>query len=133
MVIGGKVQKHWTDLSLCGKGSQVRACSSTPTLRAPHYYGHFALSLGEESSYIFSELNPFNTSTPLIGTLIFYAPLSVLMNGVWLYIYFDGLKLDLPYQSLIKDPGLGNLAQFLNVGSLYRSVGTLTGHFALVT
>ena len=55
------------------------------------------------------------------------------MNGVWLYIYFDGLKLDLQYQSLTKDPGLGNLAQFLNVGSLYRSVGTLTGHLALVT
>ena len=47
----------------------VRACSSTPTLRSPHYYGQFALSLGEESPYIFSELNPFNTDTPLIGTL----------------------------------------------------------------
>ena len=77
MVIGGKVQKHWTDLSLCGKGSQVRACSSTPTLRARHYYGHFALSLGEESSYIFSELNPFNTSTPIIGTFSMHPSVSL--------------------------------------------------------
>ena len=74
MVIGGKVQKLWTDLSLCGK---VRACSSTPTLRAPHYYGHFALSLGEESSYIFSELNPFNTSTQLIGTFSMHPSVSL--------------------------------------------------------
>ena len=36
----------------------------------PQCYGQFALSLGKESPYIFSESNPLNTDT-------FYGPLSV--------------------------------------------------------
>ena len=32
-------------------------------MRTPHYYGQFALSLGNESPYIFSKFNPLNTDT----------------------------------------------------------------------
>ena len=42
---------------------------SNPALRTPHYYEQFAVSLGKESPYIFSKLNPLNTDTPLIRTL----------------------------------------------------------------
>ena len=36
----------------------------TSLIRTPHYYGQFSLSLGKESSYIFSKFNPLNTDTP---------------------------------------------------------------------
>ena len=45
------------------------------------YYGQFALSLGKESSYIFSKFNPFNMDT-------FCGPLCVHINRVWLYFSF---------------------------------------------
>ena len=45
------------------------------------YYGQFALSLGKESSHIFSKFNPFNTDT-------FCGPLRVHINRVWLYFSF---------------------------------------------
>ena len=70
----------------------VSACSSTPTLRAPHYCGHFALSLGEESPHIFSELNPFNTDTPLIGTFFMPPSVSLLMGFDCIFFFFDGLN-----------------------------------------
>ena len=38
-------------------------------MRTPYYDGQFALSLGKESSYIFSKFNPLNTDTPFIRTL----------------------------------------------------------------
>ena len=41
-------------------GSQwrfARTGTSNPALRTPHYYGQFALSLGKESSHIFSKFN----------------------------------------------------------------------------
>ena len=34
-------------------------------IQTPHYYGQFALSLGNKSPYIFSKFNPLNTGTPL--------------------------------------------------------------------
>ena len=34
-------------------------------IQTPHYYGQFALSLGNKSPYIFSKFNPLNTDTPL--------------------------------------------------------------------
>ena len=37
----------------------------------PHYYGQFALSLGKESPYIFSKVNPHNTDTSLLRTVCF--------------------------------------------------------------
>ena len=46
--------------------------------QTPHYYGQFALSLGEESSYIFSKLNSLNTDTPLLRTLYTDPSVSVL-------------------------------------------------------
>ena len=45
------------------------------------YYGQFALSLGKESSHIFSKFNPFNMDT-------FCGPLCVHINRVWLYFSF---------------------------------------------
>jgi len=50
---------------------------SNPASRAPHYYGQFALSLGEKSPYIFFKFNPVNTDT-------FYDPLIVCINGILL-------------------------------------------------
>ena len=40
-----------------------------PFIQTPHYYGQFALSLGNKSPYIFSKFNPLNTDTPLKCTL----------------------------------------------------------------
>ena len=34
-------------------------------IQTAHYYGQFALSLGNKSPYIFSKFNPLNTDTPL--------------------------------------------------------------------
>ena len=43
--------------------------TGTRLIRIPHYNGQFALSLGKESPYIFSKINPLKTDTPLIQTL----------------------------------------------------------------
>ena len=57
----------------------VKPCfTDTRLIRTPRYYGQFALSLGKESPYIFSQFNPLNTDT-------WYGLLSVRINGVWLY------------------------------------------------
>ena len=42
---------------------------SNPALWTPHYYLQFALSLGKESPYIFSKVNPLNTDTSLLRTV----------------------------------------------------------------
>ena len=47
----------------------------------PHYYGQFALSLGNESPCIFSKFNPLNTNTPLIRTL-FMTPSVTALKGL---------------------------------------------------
>ena len=59
--------------------------NSTRLIRTPHYYGQFAVSLGKESLYIISKVNPPNTDTPSIQTLSIPLPLRVRINGVWLY------------------------------------------------
>ena len=41
----------------------------TRLIRTPHYYEQFALSLGKESPYIFSKVNPLNTDTSLLRTV----------------------------------------------------------------
>ena len=44
----------------------VKPCfMDTRLIRTPRYYGQFALSLGKESPYIFSQFNPLNTDTSL--------------------------------------------------------------------
>ena len=63
---------------------EVQLCSrtrftDTRLIRTLHYHGQFDLSLAKESHYIFSKFNPLNTDT-------FYGPLSVCINGVWLYL-----------------------------------------------
>ena len=55
----------------------------TRLIRTPYYYRQFALSLGKESPYIFSKVNPLYMGTPLIrATVTFYSPHSVRINGV---------------------------------------------------
>ena len=49
-------------------------CTYHRLTQTPYYYGQFALSLGKESPFIFSEFNPLNTDT-------FCDPLSVRING----------------------------------------------------
>ena len=39
----------------------------TRLIRTPRYYGQLALSLGKESSYLFSKFNPLNTDTRQCG------------------------------------------------------------------
>ena len=56
----------------------------TLSIRTPHFYGEFALSLGKQSPYNLSKFNRLNTDTPFIRTL-FHGPFSVRINGVWLY------------------------------------------------
>ena len=46
-----------------GKKTLTFSLKSTRFIRTPHYYGQFALSLGNESSYIFSKFNLLNTGT----------------------------------------------------------------------
>ena len=43
--------------------------TDTHLIRTPHYYGHFSLSLGKESLYIFSKFNPLNTDTGQFSVL----------------------------------------------------------------
>ena len=38
----------------------------TRLIRTPHYCGQFPVSLGKESPYIFSKVNPLNTDTSLL-------------------------------------------------------------------
>ena len=47
---------------------------SNPALRTPHYYGQLSLSLGKESPYIFSKVNPLNTDTSLLRTCSLLCP-----------------------------------------------------------
>ena len=53
----------------------------TLSIRTPHFYGEFALSLGKQSPYNLSKFNRLNTDTPFIRTL-FHGPFSVRINGV---------------------------------------------------
>ena len=47
-------------------GYTVEPNFTNPRLtQTAHYYGQFALSLGNKSPYIFSKFNPLNTDTPL--------------------------------------------------------------------
>ena len=64
-----------------GKKSLTFSLNSTRLIWTPHYYKQFALSLGKESPYIFSKVNPLNMDTPVIQTLSM-APLSVHFNGL---------------------------------------------------
>ena len=50
----------------------------TYTIWTPHCNGQFALSLGKESPYIFSQFNPLNTDALLIQTP--FMPPSVLVS-----------------------------------------------------
>ena len=51
--------------------------TDTHIIRTPHYYGQFALFLGEKSPYIFSKFNPLNTDNPLIWKLSMVPSVSV--------------------------------------------------------
>ena len=53
--------------------------SQTPLYGHP-VYGQFALSLGKESPYIFSKLNPLNTDTPFVR-IAFMAPSVSVLRG----------------------------------------------------
>ena len=52
--------------------------TDTRLIQTPRYYGQFVLSLGRDSSYIFSKFNPLNTDTSLIRTLSMTPSVSVL-------------------------------------------------------
>ena len=54
-----------------GKKALTLSLKSTRLIRTPHYYEQSALSLGKESPYIFSKVNPLNTDTSLLRTVIF--------------------------------------------------------------
>ena len=54
-----------------GKKALTFSLNSTCLIRTPHYYGQFALSLGNENPYIFSKVNPLNTDTSLLRTVCF--------------------------------------------------------------
>ena len=77
--IFSKVNPLNTDTSLLrnsllcpwGKKALTFSLKSTRLIRTPHYYGQFALSLGKESPYIFSKVNPLNTDTSLLRTVCF--------------------------------------------------------------
>ena len=61
-------------------------------MRTPYYDGQFALSLGKESSYIFSKFNPLNTDTPFIRTLSIVPSVSVLTefdSTLYFTLYWD--------------------------------------------
>ena len=55
-VLMNTVKPHFTD---------------THSIRTLHFYRQFALSLGKESPYIFSKVNPLNTDTSLLRTVCF--------------------------------------------------------------
>ena len=55
---------------------------STRFIQTPHYWKQFALSLGKESPYILSTLNPLNTDTPFIRKLSRVSSVSVLMGFI---------------------------------------------------
>ena len=57
---------------------------SSSTLRTPRYFGQFSLSLGKESPYILSNSTCLIYGHPVTKDT-FYGPLSVRINGVWLY------------------------------------------------
>ena len=75
---------EWSNQKFVGPGLPVYGLAmpikSNPALLTPHYYGQFDLSLGKQGPSIFSKFNPLNTDT-------FHGPLSVRINGVWLYTY----------------------------------------------
>ena len=54
--------------------------TDTCLVSTSHYYGQFALSLGKESPYMSSKLNPLNTDTPLIQTLSMAPSASMLVG-----------------------------------------------------
>ena len=56
---------------------------ANPGLRAPHYYGQFAVSLGRESPYTVSKFNPPNADTPFIWTLSMAPSVSVGVEKDW--------------------------------------------------
>ena len=53
------------------KNARTFSLNSTHLIWTPHYYRQFALSLGKESLYIFSQFNPLNTDTLLLRTVCF--------------------------------------------------------------
>ena len=65
----------------------------TLSIRTPHFYGEFALSLGKQSPYILSKSNPLDTDTPLIRTLFMVPSVSVLTEfdcTLYFTLYWDG-------------------------------------------
>ena len=63
-----------------GKKSLTFSLNSTRLIWTPHYYKQFALSLGKESPYIFSKVNPLNMDTPVIQTFTIAPSVSILMG-----------------------------------------------------
>ena len=61
-----------------GKKALTFSLNSTCLIRTPHYYRQFPLSLGRESSYIFSQFNLLYTDTPLILALFVASSVSLL-------------------------------------------------------
>ena len=69
-----------TEINFCYYGlSLVRTLTLGPySVRDKGNYGQFALSMGEENPYIFTNFNPLNTDTPLIRTLSMAPSVTVL-------------------------------------------------------
>ena len=73
---GEKALKVESEFALLKFSSLLFHLQSNPVLRrdtrlirTPHFYGQFAVSLGKESPYIFSKVNPLFTDTSLLRTV----------------------------------------------------------------